>query len=72
MGVTGFEPISIITFPGNTLRQSAVSSGAESGAVPENPPDLARLIAAWPTLPEHARTTILTILEAGKANRKAA
>jgi hypothetical protein len=37
------------------------------------PPDLARLIAVWPSLPEHARATILSIVEASQtAKRKAA
>jgi hypothetical protein len=33
---------------------------------PELPADLARLIAAWPELPEHVRLTIMTLADGCK------
>jgi len=33
-------------------------------------PDLARLIQAWPTLPEQAKTTIKALIQTHKAEKK--
>jgi hypothetical protein len=35
-------------------------------AGPETDPDLARIIAAWPTLPEPIRRAMLALVETGR------
>jgi hypothetical protein len=49
----------------NTLGNPAPASAAESGAVAVDP-DLARLIAAWPALPQAIRRVILALVESGR------
>jgi hypothetical protein len=36
---------------------------------PEIDPDLARLMAAWPVLPEHIRAAIRALVESGQAKK---
>jgi hypothetical protein len=47
---------------GSVARQ--LPGGAGNG--PEADPSLARVVAAWPGLPEHARLTILAIIDAAR------
>lgn len=58
MGGTGLELPQEL--PGKPIISQ--SRGAESGAVGARDPDLARLIAAWPTLPEPIRRAILALV----------
>src|SRR5262249_24081663 len=45
------------------LRKMAPQGAAQSGAVPPDP-DLARVMAAWPGLPEHVRRSVLLLIAA--------
>jgi hypothetical protein len=51
-------------FPGK--RQEATEGGAKSGAVSPDPsaadPDLARIVARWPALPEPVRRAMLALI----------
>jgi len=45
--------------------------GAKSGALDDkNDPDLAQLIQAWPTLPEHIKTKIKALVQTHKTENK--
>ncbi|HLN26305.1 MAG TPA: hypothetical protein VK395_01020 [Gemmataceae bacterium] len=35
----------------------------------QNDPDLARVLAAWPILPEHIKAAILALVETGRRGR---
>jgi hypothetical protein len=41
--------------------------GCTTGCTPD--PDLSRVVAAWPTLPEPIRRAVLALVEAGVAGR---
>jgi hypothetical protein len=64
VGVEGLEAISVNGNHNNDLRETAFPSGANSGAVDARDPDLAHLIAAWPTLPEPIRLAVLALVDA--------
>jgi integrase len=57
VGATGLETPT--KSAGNTLVSE--TGGAESGAID---PDLAAVLTAWPTLPEHARRAVLAVVKA--------
>jgi hypothetical protein len=52
----------------NDLQQSAIPTGAESGAVGAQngpiDPQLAAVVAAWPTLPEAVRRRVMAMVNA--------
>jgi hypothetical protein len=54
--------------PDKELGNRAGEGGAESGAVQSrtgpHDADLARLVGAWPTLPDHVKTRILALADA--------
>jgi hypothetical protein len=64
----GLEPVSTTSLSANDLGKSAVSNGAESGAVGAQnapiDPSLALIVNRWPTLPEAARAGILAMVRA--------
>lgn len=66
LGDTGLEPVDVNTCKQKNLRNSPIESAAESGAVEsqkhEIDPDLAKIIVAWPGLPEAAKKYILAII----------
>lgn len=68
MGPPGLEPQSVTCSNDKHLREAGNESAAESGAVhrqtgPEDP-DLARIIDAWPDLPEAVRVGIMAMVQA--------
>ena len=58
MGDTGFEQPPKSSTKTHFLDQG----GAKSGAIAEIDPDLAALVAAWPTLPEPIRRAMLALI----------
>ena len=71
MGATGLEPTHVTSDRTSDLRDSDSPSGAESGAVGvyggvigASEADLARVVAAWPTLPAAMRSAILAMVKA--------
>ena len=64
MGDTGLEPVNIT----GCKKQRPPVGGAESGAVGNNStatdPDLAKVVEAWPRLPEPIKRAILAMIEA--------
>jgi hypothetical protein len=63
---TGFERVSTNSEDRRQLGKSAFSSGAKSGALFCNlPPDLARVVSAWPSLPATVKAAVLELVEAG-------
>lgn len=67
LGLTGLEAGKVTTSNNNELRNRGNSRGAESGAVFDNSSEigsgLARIIHAWPSLPEATRQAILRMIE---------
>jgi integrase len=47
----------------------APQNGGKSGDITENDPILERIVATWPSIPEHIRQTILTLIEAEPDNK---
>jgi hypothetical protein len=68
MTPTGSEPISATADSTETLRQSSLSSAAESGAFPADfrhfDPDLALIVERWDTLPAALRAGIIAMVQA--------
>ncbi len=68
MGLEGLEPVNVTKRTDNELRDAEDPRGAESGAVDTEKvpidPDLARLINAWPNLPEAIRAGIVAMVRA--------
>ncbi len=68
MGLEGLEPPNVTKRNSNKLRDTEDSRGAESGAVETEKapidPDLARLIDAWPALPDALKTGIVAMVRA--------
>jgi hypothetical protein len=66
MTPTGFEHDATSTNNDSKMRNPAIKGAANSGAVvtgdPPSDPDLARLIEAWPRLPEGGRAAILAMV----------
>ena len=52
-----------------TPQKHGAAPGAARRSVPTMPPDLAKVIAAWPTLPNPIRTGILALIDATVGNR---
>jgi hypothetical protein len=70
MTLRGFEAISACVTPDNRLGKKTSDGDAESGARPDGDglptstdPDLARLVAAWPMLPEPIRRAVLALID---------
>ncbi|HUT57138.1 MAG TPA: hypothetical protein VNA25_04610 [Phycisphaerae bacterium] len=70
MGDTGLEPGSVSSCKSSALgipvRERGAESGADSAETAPVHPDLAKVIEAWPTLPEAVRAGILAMVEAAK------
>ena len=68
MGDTGLEPPNVTKLNDNELRHTEDLGGAEAGAGRDNPPhidvELAKVIEAWPTLPDAIKRAILAMLDA--------
>jgi hypothetical protein len=68
MGTEGFEPPTVNPNQGSGLEDSCYAGAAKSGAVfaDSSPidPDLAKIIDAWPNLPEAIRAGILAMVRA--------
>jgi hypothetical protein len=49
-------------------RRGAPEGGANSGALAADPvdPDLARVVAAWPTLPSHVRAAVMALIQTAR------
>jgi hypothetical protein len=64
----GLEPVTLTGSNDKDLRTAENPGGAESGALfrqtVQNHPDLARIVAAWPTLPDAIRRAIVGMIDA--------
>jgi hypothetical protein len=63
----------VVGYKGKPDKEIGSASGQFVAGFPEMapealrlPPDLARVVAAWPELPEHVRATSLMLLESAK------
>ena len=67
VGRTGLEPGSVTTDNQSKLEKVTDSGGAESGAdspdLAQIDPDLAKVVRAWPELPEAVRVGILAMVK---------
>ena len=67
VGVTRLEPGSLTLESINTCEYGNIEGGAESGALSDDlliiPPDLARLVELWDSLPDTVKGDILTLAE---------
>ena len=74
LGVTGLERGDVTGSENKDLQNPSESSGAESGAVlPETAPvdpDLAKVIDAWPDLPEAVKAGISAMVSAAQGSAK--
>jgi hypothetical protein len=74
MGDRGLEPVDVSSSKHKDLRNSSIQSAAESGAVEsqntEIDPDLAKIIDAWPGLPNTAKKYILAIIREADGQSK--
>ena len=70
MGDRGLEPSGVTDRSSKPLQDSPKSGGAESGADPAKTdliePDLAKVIEAWPDLPEAITTAILALVQSSQ------
>ena len=70
MGVAGLEPDDATIGKNKHLVDSGKSGGAESGAesaeTAPSDPELAKVIDAWPTLPEAVKAGIVAMVEVSK------
>jgi len=68
MGDTGLEPSDVSTCKTKRLQNRPESGGAESGAVgggsAQFPPDLQRVIDAWPALAGATKAGVLKLIKA--------
>jgi len=71
MGGTGLEPKTVTNCKSNNLQESENPGAAESGAVGARniviDPELAKIVAAWPTLPKAVRAGIVAMVAAADA-----
>jgi hypothetical protein len=76
LGDTGLEPSIPSGCADNDLGKPEKQGGAESGAIkaetPPDDPDLASVVTAWPTLPDHIRSTILTLVKNSRQEERGA
>jgi len=67
MGAVGFEPSPVTGGYYNHLQQRGIPSAAQSGAVERQPspddPELRRVTAAWPMLPEPIKAAVLALVD---------
>jgi hypothetical protein len=59
--LAGLEPVDISTMPVSDLGKTPLPSAAKSGAVLDDP-DLARVVEAWPKLPNWVKAAVLKLV----------
>jgi hypothetical protein len=63
----GYQPVSRVRIGKREKRPDRALTKPNS-QTPEIDPHLARLVAAWPTLPEHIRGAILALVDTAKGS----
>lgn len=69
MTLPGFDAAAVSPDVASTLRKPAPDDNATSNAPAAVDPDLARVSAAWPTLPPHIRAAVLALVGTAEAGQ---